>query len=70
MDSYKIVKGDNSLLTKDLEKYFEGISKNRFGFEALTSQVSKVREIVGDKVIFDKATLEDIMILKNKERYI
>lgn len=70
MDSYKIVKGDNSLLKKDLEKYFEGISKNRFGFEALTSQVSKVREIVGDKAIFDKATLEDIMILKNKERYI
>lgn len=65
MESYKIIKGDSSLLTKDVEKYFEGISKNRFGFEALTSQASKVREILGDKIIIDKATLEDIMILKN-----
>lgn len=65
MESYKIIKGDSSLLTKDVEKYFEGISKNRFGFEALTSQTNKVREVLGDKIIIDKATLEDIMILKN-----
>ena len=65
MESYKIIKGDSSLLAKDVEKYFEGISKNRFGFEALTSQTNKVREVLGDKIIIDKATLEDIMILKN-----
>lgn len=65
MESYKIIKGDSSLLTKDAEKYFEGISKNRFGFEALTSQANKVREILGDTIIIDKATLEDIIILKN-----
>lgn len=64
MESYKIIKGDINLLTKEVEKYFEGISKNAFGFEALTSQVNKVRKILGDKVIVDRATLEDIMILK------
>ncbi|MGN9160886.1 ABC transporter ATP-binding protein [Clostridium sulfidigenes] len=64
MESYKIVKGDCNILTKEVEKHFEGISKNRFGFEGLTSQVDKVREILGDNIVVDRATIEDIMILK------
>jgi len=64
MESYKIIKGDCNILTKEVEKHFEGISKNRFGFEGLTSQVDKVREILGNNIIVDRATLEDIMILK------
>ncbi len=64
MESYKIIKGDCNILTKEVEKHFEGISKNRFGFEGLTSQVDKVREILGDNIVVDRATIEDIMILK------
>lgn len=64
MEAYKIIKGDCNILTKEVEKYFEGISKNRFGFEGLTSQVDKVREILGDNIVVDRATIEDIMILK------
>ncbi|WP_346931330.1 ABC transporter ATP-binding protein [Clostridium sp.] len=64
MESYKIIKGDSSILTKEVEKYFEGINKNRFGFEALTSQVDKVREVLKDNVVVDKVTIEDIMIFK------
>jgi len=64
MESYKIIKGDSSILTKEAEKYFEGINKNRFGFEALTSQVDKVREVLKDNFVVDKVTIEDIMIFK------
>jgi len=64
MEAYKIIKGDCNILTKEVEKHFEGISKNRFGFEGLTSQVDKVREILGDNIVVDGATIEDIMILK------
>lgn len=64
MEAYKIIKGDCNILTKEVEKHFEGISKNRFGFEGLTSQVDKVREILGDDIVVDRATIEDIMILK------
>ncbi len=64
MEAYKIIKGDCNILTKEVEKHFEGISKNRFGFEGLTSQVDKVREILGDNIVVDRATIEDIMILK------
>lgn len=64
MEAYKIIKGDCDILTKEVEKHFEGISKNRFGFEGLTSQVDKVREILGDNIVVDRATIEDIMILK------
>jgi len=64
MEAYKIIKGDCNILTKEVEKHFEGISKNRFGVEGLTSQVDKVREILGDNIVVDRATIEDIMILK------
>ncbi len=64
MEAYKIIKGDCNILTKEVEKHFEGISKNRFGFEGLTSQVDKVREILGDNIVVDRVTIEDIMILK------
>jgi len=64
MEAYKIIKGDCNILTKEVEKHFEGISKNRFGFEGLTSQVDKVRKILGDNIVVDRATIEDIMILK------
>ncbi|MEG1256178.1 ABC transporter ATP-binding protein [Clostridium sp.] len=64
LESYKVIKGDKSLLTKDIEKYFEGISKNSFGFEGLTRQSDKVKTVLGSNVVVERATLEDIMILK------
>lgn len=65
-DEYKIVKGDKELLNKDNEKYFEGIRKNPYGFEALTNKVDEVKKIFGNKVVIEKVTLDQIMILKRK----
>ncbi|MEG0671413.1 ABC transporter ATP-binding protein [Clostridium sp.] len=64
LESYKIVKGEQSLLTHDIEKYFEGISKNNLGFEGLTRQSDKIKSILGSSIVIERATLEDIMILK------
>ncbi|GAA0116004.1 ABC transporter ATP-binding protein [Clostridium senegalense] len=66
LDTYKIVKGDISLLTKKNEKYFEGIRKSSYGFEALTSDVEWVKKEFKDSVLIQDATLELIMILKRK----
>lgn len=62
-DNYKIVKGNKNLLIKEVEALCEGISKNNYGFEALTTKGDELKRMVGDKIIFEKASLEEIMVL-------
>ncbi|MFU0823448.1 ABC transporter ATP-binding protein [Clostridium sp.] len=62
LESYGIVKGDLELLNSHTKKEFLGISENRFGFEALTDNVEKIKKIFKNQVIIEKPTLEDIMV--------
>lgn len=62
LQKYKIVKGDNSLIDADTKKEFIGVRQNSFGFDALTEDVPKIQTIFGDEVLFERASLEDIMV--------
>lgn len=62
LQKYKIVKGDNSLIDADTKKEFIGVRQNSFGFDALTEDVPKIKTIFGDEVLFERASLEDIMV--------
>lgn len=62
MNNYCIVKGSNSLLNDDTKKSFISIKKNSFGFEALSNDSHKIRELFNDKVLIEKASLDDIMV--------
>jgi len=62
MDKYCVVKGGKELLTRNIEKVFLGIRKSSFGFEALSDDYKKVKEYFGDKVVIEKASLEEIMV--------
>lgn len=62
LEKYKIVKGDNSLIDADTKKEFIGIRQNSFGFDALTDDISKIKNIFGAEVLFERASLEDIMV--------
>lgn len=62
METYSIVKGDTSILDSSARKDFVGINKNSFGFEALTNDTKKIRNLFNDKVLIEKASLEDIMV--------
>jgi len=62
LNRYAIVKGANELLQGNVVKLFDGIQRNRFGFEALTSDVEGVRRLLGSRVLVEKATLEDIIL--------
>ncbi|MBE6044421.1 MAG: ABC transporter ATP-binding protein [Clostridium thermopalmarium] len=62
LESYGIVKGGLELLNSHTKKEFLGISENRFGFEALTDNVEKIKKIFKNQVIIEKPTLEDIMV--------
>ncbi|MBU5485648.1 ABC transporter ATP-binding protein [Clostridium sp. MSJ-11] len=63
MESYAVVKGPKEFIDRELEKEFIKVRKTSFGFEALTNNVSKTRKLfTNENVVFDKASLEDIMV--------
>ena len=57
-----IVRGGLDLLNDENKKYFIGVSKNSFGFEAIAKNKNEVKRIFKDKCIIERPTLEDIMI--------
>jgi len=65
LESYALVKGGNELLNDEANRFFKGIRKTEFGFEALSDDAMGTREKFGDAVVIDKATLEDIMFFFN-----
>ncbi|MFS8540957.1 MAG: AAA family ATPase, partial [Tissierellales bacterium] len=62
LENYAIVKGGIDILDEDIRKEFIGLRETRVGFEALTDNVNKIRNLFGDKVLMEKASLEDIMV--------
>lgn len=62
LESYKIIKGETKLLNQQTRKNFIGLRETRVGFEGLTDDAYKIRELFGDMVLIEKATLEDIMV--------
>ena len=65
-DNYRIVKGSKDVLTKEVESLFQGVSKNNYGFEAITNKGDEISRLLGDKVILERSALEDIMLLYKK----
>lgn len=62
LENYAIVKGGLDILNENTRKEFIGLRETRVGFEALTDNVNKIRNLFGDKVLMEKASLEDIMV--------
>ena len=61
LESYAVVKGGNKDLTPELEKGLLGFRKTSFGFEGLTDDKSRIRDLTGENIIIEKPSLEDIM---------
>jgi ABC-2 type transport system ATP-binding protein len=62
LDNYAIVKGPRELLDDSIKKEFTGMRFNRFGFEGLISDRNRTKKLFKDRVIVERATLEDIML--------
>jgi len=62
LDRYALGKGSSALLTDEMRREFVGVRESEFGFEALTDDLVKARHRFRDKVVVEKATLEDIML--------
>jgi ABC-2 type transport system ATP-binding protein len=65
-EQYALIKGDNKFINNEIKKQFEGVRQTEFGFEALTANVESIKRRCGDELIYDKATLEDIMFFSNQ----
>lgn len=68
LDKYLLVKGPTDTLDEDMEKELIGLRKSRMIFEGLTTDAKKIRRRLGDQVIIEKASLEDIMVFSVKTK--
>src|SRR5690554_3949627 len=60
-ESYKMVKGGNDILDWNIRKELIGLRTTNVGFEGLTQKPDKLKKILGDQIIIEKPSLEDIM---------
>jgi ABC-2 type transport system ATP-binding protein len=67
MASWGVVKGGREILDAEARAFFEGVRVREHGFEALTSRVQEARQRFGDRVVIDRASLDDIMVLMGRE---
>ena len=64
-DEFLLVRGDTTLLEsfgEDERDCFISIKKNAFGFDGLSKDPGKVKKFCGDGALYEKASLEDIMV--------
>lgn len=61
IDNYKVVKGRTELIDNDMKSEFIGMKVTNVGFEGLTDDIEKIKSMLGDQIIVENASLEDIM---------
>ncbi|WP_027964920.1 ABC transporter ATP-binding protein [Halalkalibacillus halophilus] len=61
-EQHYIVRGACELIDSDIRKLFLQIRETSIGFEALTNQPEVVRKLMGDYIVMERASLEDIMV--------
>ncbi len=62
LDSHVIVKIKKELVDSSIKKEFISLKERAFGFEGLISDKRKAYDIFGDEAIYEKCTLEDILL--------
>lgn len=64
---FHVVKGNSDMIDADTRKLFTGIRENDLGFTALFEGDPAIFEPFGDKLIIEKATLEDVMYFMTRK---
>jgi len=62
MEKYTLVKGRTDLLDPDTRKPFIGLRETPVGFEGLSDNPKLVFELFGNQAIYERPSLEDIMV--------
>ncbi len=61
MDSYRIIKGDPAMLSKETRKLFMKLEENTFGFTGITKEADRIMKLMPG-VLSERAAVEDIML--------
>ncbi|MDQ0207436.1 ABC-2 type transport system ATP-binding protein [Alkalicoccobacillus murimartini] len=61
-DQHYLVRGATELLDKDIRTLFVQVRETSVGFEGLTNQAELVKRLMGEHVVMERASLEDIMV--------
>lgn len=62
LNNHVIVKIKKELVDSSIKKEFISLKESAFGFEGLISDKIKAYDIFGDEAIYEKCTLEDILL--------
>jgi ABC-2 type transport system ATP-binding protein len=62
VDIFGLVKGGKDLLNSQTRELFVGVKENQFGFEGLVRNRKEAEAAFGDSALYEKPTIEDIMI--------
>jgi len=68
LEEYVVVKGPIDVIDSEMKKDLVGVRKSRYNFEALSNKRDKLKNEYGDKLIFERASLDDIVIYYSKKR--
>ena len=62
LNNHVIVKSKKELVDNSIKKEFISLKEYAFGFEGLMSDKNKAYELFGDEAVYEKCTLEDILL--------
>jgi len=63
LEKYRVVKGERAMLANQtFTAMLSGVIVNQYGFEALTGQSTNIQKSFKDRVMMEKATLDDIIL--------
>ena len=62
LERWALVKGGLEQLESLPQDYFRGLHRGAHGFEALTDDAAAARRQLGDSVVIDRATLDDVVL--------
>lgn len=66
IDNYRIIKGPKGLEDRIDKSLLAGYQVSKFGFSALTGNVDKFSTDLGEEIIIEKPSIEDIMVYHAK----
>lgn len=62
LDNHVLVKSKKDLIDDTIKKEFISLKEYAFGFEGLIDNKKKAYELFGDEAIYEKCTLEDLLL--------
>ncbi|SHK40473.1 ABC-2 type transport system ATP-binding protein [Hathewaya proteolytica DSM 3090] len=66
LENYKIIKGSLALLSSIDKSLIIGLRENKYGFQGLIKDIHSIDKKLYNSLIFEKPSIEDIMVYMNK----